>query len=77
MNLQEAIGRAERKAHDPARPGRYAVSAMPAGAYIGIGEVLPLVAVSPFVAEHAAATRLGRPDPVPGEGGRSADSSHE
>ncbi|KQX13338.1 hypothetical protein ASC82_12230 [Streptomyces sp. Root431] len=45
-NLRETAGQAEHKAHDLARPGRYAVSAMPAGAYIGIGEVLLLVAVS-------------------------------
>ncbi|MFI9743772.1 formate/nitrite transporter family protein [Streptomyces sp. NPDC052494] len=57
-NLRETAGQAEHKAHDLARPGRYAVSAMLAGAYIGIGEVLLLVAVSPFVAEHAAAARL-------------------
>ncbi|MEU5217771.1 formate/nitrite transporter family protein [Streptomyces sp. NPDC020807] len=57
-NLQETVGQAEHKTHDLARPGRYAVSAMLAGAYIGIGEVLLLVAVSPFVAEHAAVTKL-------------------
>ncbi|MER5890098.1 formate/nitrite transporter family protein [Streptomyces sp. NPDC001941] len=57
-NLEETVGQAAHKAHDLARPGRYAVSAMLAGAYIGIGEVLLLVAVSPFVAQHSAAAKL-------------------
>ncbi|MER8236699.1 formate/nitrite transporter family protein [Streptomyces sp. NPDC101490] len=57
-NLRETAGQAAHKARDLRRPGRYAVSAMLAGAYIGIGEVLLLVAVSPFAVEHAAVTRL-------------------
>lgn len=57
-NLRETAGQAEHKAHDLARPGRYAVSAVLAGAYIGVGEVLLLVAVSPFVARHSAAVKL-------------------
>ncbi|MEV0448173.1 formate/nitrite transporter family protein [Streptomyces sp. NPDC050600] len=57
-NLRETAGQAEHKAHELARPGRYAVSAVLAGAYIGVGEVLLLVAVSPFVARHSPAVRL-------------------
>ncbi|MER8045108.1 formate/nitrite transporter family protein [Streptomyces sp. NPDC094032] len=57
-NLRETVVQAEHKAHELARPGRYAVSAMLAGAYIGVGEVLMLVSVSPFVAGHSPAVRL-------------------
>ncbi|MEU2241824.1 hypothetical protein ABZ572_20740 [Streptomyces sp. NPDC018338] len=66
-NLRETAGQAEHKAHDLARPGRHAVSAMPAGAYIGIGEVL-LVAVS-----NMALCSLAIPDGTAGFGdlGRS------
>ncbi|MBD0709227.1 hypothetical protein BU197_12775 [Streptomyces sp. CBMA291] len=56
--MRETVGQAAHKARDLERPGRYAVSAVLAGVYIGIGEVLLLVAVSPFVAEGSAATRL-------------------
>ncbi|MFB7585529.1 hypothetical protein [Streptomyces sp. NPDC056169] len=51
-NLRETAGQAEHKAHDLARPGRYAVSAMLAGAYIGIGGV----------AERLWPARIGSPD---------------
>ncbi|MFG3498800.1 formate/nitrite transporter family protein [Streptomyces sp. NPDC047928] len=57
-NLEETVGQAAHKAHDLAKPGRYTVSAVLAGAYIGVGEVLMLVAVSPFVAQHSAGVRL-------------------
>ncbi|MFI6472485.1 formate/nitrite transporter family protein [Streptomyces sp. NPDC050516] len=57
-NVEETTGQAAHKAHDLGNPPRYFVSAMLAGAYIGIGEVLLLVAISPFVAAHSAATRL-------------------
>ncbi|MDJ0381339.1 formate/nitrite transporter family protein [Streptomyces sp. G-G2] len=57
-NVEATSGQAEHKAHDLGHPARYAVSAMLAGAYIGIGEVLLLVAVSPFVAKGSAAVKL-------------------
>ncbi|MEU8764175.1 formate/nitrite transporter family protein [Streptomyces sp. NPDC048659] len=57
-NLRETVGQAEHKAHELARPGRYTFSAVLAGAYIGIGEVLLLVAISPFVAGHSPAVKL-------------------
>ncbi|MFB7278318.1 formate/nitrite transporter family protein [Streptomyces hydrogenans] len=58
QNLREAAGQAAHKAHELRRPGRYAVSAVLAGAYIAVGEVLLLVAVSPFVAEGSPVVRL-------------------
>jgi nitrite transporter NirC len=58
QNVDTTSGLAEHKARDLAHPPRYLVSAMLAGAYIAIGEVLLLVAVSPFVASGSAATRL-------------------
>lgn len=57
-NLEETSRQAAHKAADLRRVPRYFVSAMLAGAFIGVGEVLLLVAVSPFVAEHSAATRM-------------------
>lgn len=57
-NVEATSGQAEHKAHDLGHPPRYFVSAMLAGAYIGIGEVLLLVAVSPFVARGSAAVKL-------------------
>ncbi|MFF3157866.1 formate/nitrite transporter family protein [Streptomyces sp. NPDC057910] len=57
-NVEQTSGQAAHKAHDLGNPPRYFVSAMLAGAYIGVGEVLLLVAISPFVAKHSAATRL-------------------
>ncbi|MER7760884.1 formate/nitrite transporter family protein [Streptomyces sp. NPDC097619] len=58
QNVDVTSGLAEHKAHDLAQPTRYFVSAVLAGAYIAVGEVLLLVAVSPFVAKGSAATRL-------------------
>ncbi|MEU9231918.1 formate/nitrite transporter family protein [Streptomyces subrutilus] len=58
QNVEATSGQAEHKAHDLGHPPRYFVSAMLAGAYIGVGEVLLLVAVSPFVAQGSAAVRL-------------------
>lgn len=57
-NVAATSGQAQHKAHDLAHRPRYFVSAVLAGAYIGIGEVLLLVAVSPFVAKGSAAVRL-------------------
>ncbi|MFD3779169.1 formate/nitrite transporter family protein [Streptomyces sp. NPDC058612] len=57
-NVEATSGQAVHKAHTLGHPPRYFVSAMPAGAYIGIGEVLLLVAVSPFVAQGSAAVKL-------------------
>ncbi|WP_329115614.1 formate/nitrite transporter family protein [Streptomyces sp. NBC_01465] len=57
-SIEATVGQAEHKAHDLRKPPRYFVSAMLAGAYIGVGEILLLVAISPFVAEHSAAARL-------------------
>ncbi|MFG2877949.1 formate/nitrite transporter family protein [Streptomyces sp. NPDC048337] len=58
QNVEATSGQAEHKAHDLGHPPRYFVSAMLAGAYIGIGEVLLLVAISPFVAQGSAAVKL-------------------
>ncbi|MEU9102772.1 formate/nitrite transporter family protein [Streptomyces xanthophaeus] len=58
QNVEATSGQAEHKARDLGHPPRYFVSAMLAGAYIGIGEVLLLVAVSPFVAQGSAAVKL-------------------
>jgi nitrite transporter NirC len=58
QNVEATSGQAAHKARDLGHPPRYFVSAMLAGAYIGIGEVLLLVAVSPFVAEGSAAVKL-------------------
>ncbi|WCD85800.1 Nitrite transporter NirC [Streptomyces xanthophaeus] len=58
QNVEATSGQAEHKAHDLGHPPRYFVSAVLAGAYIGIGEVLLLVAVSPFVAQGSAAVKL-------------------
>ncbi|WP_330329791.1 formate/nitrite transporter family protein [Streptomyces sp. NBC_00536] len=58
QNVEATSGQAEHKAHDLGHPTRYFVSAMLAGAYIGIGEILLLVAVSPFVAKGSAAVKL-------------------
>lgn len=58
QNVEATSGQAAHKAHDLGHPPRYFVSAMLAGAYIGIGEVLLLVAISPFVAKGSAAVKL-------------------
>ncbi|MFD4243016.1 formate/nitrite transporter family protein [Streptomyces sp. NPDC058525] len=58
QNVEATSGQAEHKAHDLGHPPRYFVSAMLAGAYIGVGEVLLLVAISPFVAQGSAAVKL-------------------
>ncbi|MFJ7154959.1 formate/nitrite transporter family protein [Streptomyces sp. NPDC101118] len=58
QNVEETSGQAEHKAHDLAHRPRYFVSAVLAGAYIGIGEVLLLVAISPFAARGSAAVKL-------------------
>lgn len=57
-NVEETSEQAAHKAQDLRRTPRYFVSAVLAGAYIGIGEVLLLVAVSPFVTAGSPATRL-------------------
>ncbi|MET9855255.1 formate/nitrite transporter family protein [Streptomyces sp. NPDC006450] len=58
QNLEATSGQAEHKAHDLGHPPRYFVSAMLAGAYIAVGEVLLLVAISPFVAKGSPAVKL-------------------
>lgn len=58
QNVEATSGQAEHKAHDLGHPPRYFVSAMLAGAYIAIGEVLLLVAISPFVAKGSPAVKL-------------------
>ncbi|MFI5618317.1 formate/nitrite transporter family protein [Streptomyces sp. NPDC051567] len=58
QNVEATSGQAGRKAHELRHPPRYLVSAMLAGAYIGVGEVLLLAGISPFVAEGSAATAL-------------------
>ncbi|WP_405494238.1 formate/nitrite transporter family protein [Streptomyces sp. NBC_00096] len=58
QNVEATSGQAEHKAHDLAHPPRYFVSAMLAGAYIAVGEVLLLVAISPFVAKGSPAVKL-------------------
>ncbi|QIB46466.1 formate/nitrite transporter family protein [Streptomyces aureoverticillatus] len=57
-NVTETAEQAAHKARDVGDRARYFASAMLAGAYIGIGEVLLLVAVSPFAAGHSPAVRL-------------------
>lgn len=57
-NLDATTQQAVHKAHDLRKVPRYFVSAMLAGAYIGIGEILLVVAISPFVAEHSAAVKI-------------------
>lgn len=58
QNVEATSGQAEHKAHDLGHPPRYFVSAMLAGAYIAVGEVLLLVAISPFVAKGSPAVKL-------------------
>ncbi|MFD7263349.1 formate/nitrite transporter family protein [Streptomyces sp. NPDC059874] len=58
QNVEATSGQAEHKAHDLGHPPRFFVSAMLAGAYIAIGEVLLLVAVSPFAAKGSAGVKL-------------------
>ncbi|MFF3645960.1 formate/nitrite transporter family protein [Streptomyces sp. NPDC002564] len=58
QNVEETSEQAAHKAHDLRRTPRYFVSAVLAGAYIGIGEVLLLVAVSPFVAAGSPAVKI-------------------
>ncbi|MFJ3882479.1 formate/nitrite transporter family protein [Streptomyces sp. NPDC090077] len=58
QNVEATSGQAVHKARDLGHPSRYFVSAVLAGAYIGVGEVLLLVAVSPFVAQGSAAVKL-------------------
>lgn len=57
-NVEATSGQAEHKAHDLGHPPRYFVSAVLAGAYIAVGEVLLLVAISPFVAKGSPAVKL-------------------
>ncbi|WP_040805766.1 formate/nitrite transporter family protein [Nocardia concava] len=57
-NVASTVDQAVHKAGDMRSPGRFLVSAILAGAFIAVGEVLLLVAVSPFVAEHAAGVKL-------------------
>ncbi|GAB0107789.1 formate/nitrite transporter family protein [Nocardia sp. JMUB6875] len=57
-NVASTVDQAVHKAEEMRGPGRFLVSAMLAGAFIAVGEVLLLVAVSPFVAEHSAGVKL-------------------
>ncbi|MGW6529161.1 formate/nitrite transporter family protein [Streptomyces venezuelae] len=57
-NVEETSEQAVHKAHALRSTPRYFVSAVLAGAYIGVGEVLLLVAVSPFVAAGSPAVKL-------------------
>ncbi|MTJ65610.1 hypothetical protein GL303_32190 [Nocardia seriolae] len=57
-NVASTVDQAVHKAEELRSPGRFLVSAMLAGAYIAVGEVLLLVAISPFVAEHSASVKL-------------------
>ena len=57
-NLDETTLQAVHKAHELRKPPRYLVSAMMAGAFIGVGEVLLLTAASPLVASHSGAAKL-------------------
>ncbi|MEC3915649.1 formate/nitrite transporter family protein [Nocardia sp. CDC160] len=56
--IADTVEQAVHKAEELRSPGRFLVSAMLAGVYIAVGEVLLLVAISPFVAEHSPAVKL-------------------
>ncbi len=56
--VDETTLQAVHKAHELRRPPRYFVSAMLAGAFIGVGEILLLTAVSPLVAGHSGWVKL-------------------
>ncbi|GGZ91784.1 transporter [Streptomyces spiroverticillatus] len=57
-NVEETARQAVHKAHGLRRPSGYLVSALLAGAYIAVGEVLLLTAVSPLVAAGSPWVRL-------------------
>ncbi|WP_157354735.1 formate/nitrite transporter family protein [Nocardia terrae] len=57
-NVASTVDQAEHKAEELRGRGRFLVSAMLAGAYIAVGEVLLLGAISPFVASHSPAAKL-------------------
>jgi nitrite transporter NirC len=56
--LDEQGGAALTKAGDLRRPGRYLVSAMLAGAYVGVGVVLLLTVTGPLSVAHSPATKV-------------------
>ncbi|MFJ2742090.1 formate/nitrite transporter family protein [Streptomyces sp. NPDC087440] len=57
-NVEETAQQAVHKAHGLRRPSGYLISALLAGAYIAVGEVLLLTAVSPLVAAGSPWVRL-------------------